>query len=122
MDGLTHAIEAFTSINATPLTDTLGLDAMKRIVGNIQSAVRNPKAYEARKEMSHGSLIAGLSFYNAGVAGVHGLAYPLGGLFKIPHGEANAVLLPYVYHRIWPSTLDKMYILGEVFSISSRER
>ena len=118
VDALTHAIEAFTSINATPLTDTLALDAMKRIVGNIRSAVWNPKAYESRKEMSHGSLIAGLSFYNAGVAGVHGLAYPLGGLFKIPHGEANAVLLPYVYHRIWPSTLDKMYTLGEVFSVS----
>ncbi|GGF28966.1 alcohol dehydrogenase [Halobacillus andaensis] len=118
VDALTHAIEAFTSVNATPLTDTLALDAMKRIVNNLRSAVWNPKAYDARKEMSLGSLIAGLSFYNAGVAGVHGLAYPLGGLFKIPHGEANAVLLPYVYHRIWPSCLDKMNELGEIFSIS----
>ncbi|WP_431803450.1 iron-containing alcohol dehydrogenase [Halobacillus andaensis] len=117
VDALTHAIEAFTSVNATPLTDTLALDAMKRIVDNLRSAVWNPRAYEARKEMSLGSLIAGLSFYNAGVAGVHGLAYPLGGLFKIPHGEANAVLLPYVYHRIWPSCLEKMFTLGEVFSI-----
>ncbi|WP_143414459.1 iron-containing alcohol dehydrogenase [Halobacillus massiliensis] len=118
VDALTHAIEAFTSVNATPLTDTLALDAMTRIVNHLRSAVWNPKAYEARKEMSLGSLIAGLSFYNAGVAGVHGLAYPLGGLFKIPHGEANAVLLPYVYHRIWPSCLDKMYRLGEVFNLS----
>ncbi|UOQ91913.1 iron-containing alcohol dehydrogenase [Halobacillus shinanisalinarum] len=118
VDALTHAIEAFTSVNATPLTDTLALDAMKRIVNNLRSAVWNPKAYYARKEMSLGSLIAGLSFYNAGVAGVHGLAYPLGGLFKIPHGEANAVLLPFVYHRIWPSCLEKMYALGEVFSVS----
>ncbi|UOR11441.1 iron-containing alcohol dehydrogenase [Halobacillus amylolyticus] len=118
VDALTHAIEAFTSVNATPLTDTLALEAMHRIVGNLRSAVWNKKAYEARKEMSLGSLMAGLSFYNAGVAGVHGLAYPLGGLFKIPHGESNAVLLPYVYHYIWPSCLDKMYGLGEVFSIS----
>ncbi|UOQ44272.1 iron-containing alcohol dehydrogenase [Halobacillus salinarum] len=118
VDAFTHALEAFTSVNATPMTDSLALDALTRIVGNLRSAVWNPKAYEARKEMSLGSLIAGMSFYNAGVAGVHGLAYPLGGLFKIPHGEANAVLLPYVYHRICPSSLDKMYKLGEVFSIS----
>ncbi|WP_181347712.1 iron-containing alcohol dehydrogenase [Thalassobacillus sp. CUG 92003] len=119
IDALTHAIEAYTSVKATPLTDALALDAMKRIVGNVRTAVWNKHATEARKEMSLGSLIAGMSFYNAGVAGVHALAYPLGGLFKIPHGESNAVLLPYVYHYIWPSCLDKMVNLADVFSIST---
>ncbi|TFB14204.1 iron-containing alcohol dehydrogenase [Filobacillus milosensis] len=119
VDALTHAIEAYTSVNATPITDALALDAMKRILGNLREAVWNKKAYDARNEMSLGSLIAGLSFYNAGVAGVHGMAYPLGGLFKIPHGESNAVLLPYVYHYIWPSCLNKMATLAEVFNVST---
>lgn len=117
IDALTHAIEAYTSVNATPITDTLAVEAMKKIVNNIRSAVWNNHDYKARDEMANGSLIAGLSFYNAGVAGVHGLAYPLGGLFKIPHGESNAVLLPYVYNQIWPATMDKMYSLYEVFDI-----
>jgi alcohol dehydrogenase class IV len=68
--------------------------------------------------MSYGSLLAGLSFYNAGVSGVHALAYPLGGLFKISHGESNAVLLPYVFDFIWPACLDKMQLLAEALGVS----
>ncbi|MGP4073239.1 iron-containing alcohol dehydrogenase [Piscibacillus sp. B03] len=122
VDALTHAIEAYTSVNASPITDALAKDAMKRILGNLREAVWNPKAYDARDEMALGSLIAGMSFYNAGVAGVHGMAYPLGGLFKIPHGESNAVLLPYVYNYIWPSCLNKMADLADVFSISTNNK
>lgn len=117
IDALTHAIEAYTSVNATPLTDSLALDAIDRIVKNVRTAVWNGQDKYAREQMSLGSLIAGLSFYNAGVAGVHGLAYPLGGLFKIPHGESNAVLLPYVYDYIWPACLDKMVKVAEVINL-----
>lgn len=117
IDALTHAIEAYTSVTATPLTDTLALDAMKRITENIRTAVWNGKDKRAREEMSLGSLIAGLSFYNAGVAGVHGLAYPLGGLFKLAHGESNAVLLPYVYDSIWPACIAKMKKVAAAFSL-----
>ncbi|MCL6570055.1 MAG: iron-containing alcohol dehydrogenase [Bacillus sp. (in: Bacteria)] len=117
IDAFTHAIEAYTSINATPLTDTLALEAMRRIAGNIRSAVWNGQDKVAREQMALGSLLAGLSFYNAGVAGVHGLAYPLGGLFKLPHGESNAVLLPYVYDYIWPACMDKMVLVAKIFNI-----
>ena len=117
IDALTHAVEAFLSINATPLTDTLALEAIRKLSGNVRTAVWNGKDREARKEMAWGSMIAGLSFYNAGVAGVHALAYPLGGLFKIPHGEANAVLLPYVINYIWASCLPKMVILAEAIGV-----
>lgn len=117
IDAFTHALEAFTSIHATPLTDTLALEAMRRIVGNIRNAVWNGQNKAAREQMAHGSLMAGLSFFNAGVAGVHALAYPLGGLFKIPHGESNAVLLPYVYDHIWPACLDKMVRVAEIFNL-----
>ena len=117
IDALTHAIEAYTSVHATPLTDTLALDAMKKIVGSIRTAVWNGKDKHAREQMALGSLMAGLSFYNAGVAGVHGLAYPLGGLFKLPHGESNAVLLPYVYDHIWMACIDKMKHVADAFPL-----
>lgn len=117
IDAFTHALEAYTSKNATPLTDTLALEAMRRIVPNIRRAVWNGEDKKAREEMSLGSLFAGLSFYNAGVAGVHGLAYPLGGLFKLPHGESNAVLLPYVYDNIWPACLDKVIKVADIFKL-----
>jgi len=116
VDAFTHALEAYTSINATPLTDTLALEAMRLIVGNIRNAVWNGNK-AAREQMALGSLMAGLSFYNAGVAGVHALAYPLGGLFKLPHGESNAVLLPYVYDQIWPACLEKMVRVAEIFNL-----
>jgi alcohol dehydrogenase len=117
VDAFTHAVEAFVSINATTLTDALALDAIRKINGSIRTAVWNGTNKEARREMAWGSLIAGLSFYNAGVAGVHALAYPLGGLFKIPHGESNAVLLPYVFDYIWPSCLPKMKKIAEALSL-----
>lgn len=117
IDALTHAIEAYTSVNATPLTDTLALDAIRRIMKHIRTAVWNGGNKEAREQMALGSMLAGMSFYNAGVAGVHGLAYPLGGLFKIPHGESNAVLLSYVYDYIWPSCLAKVTDIAEAFQL-----
>ncbi len=117
VDALTHAIEAYTSVNSTPLTDSLALDAITRITGNIRTAVWNGNDEHARDQMALGSLIAGLSFYNAGVAGVHALAYPLGGLFKISHGESNAVLLPYVYDHIWMACMDKMKNIAVALSL-----
>jgi alcohol dehydrogenase len=119
IDAFTHALEAYTSINATPLTDTLALEAMRRIVGSIRTAVWNGKDRAAREQMALGSLFAGLSFHNAGVAAVHALAYPLGGLFKLPHGESNAVLLPYVYDDIWHACVDKMVKVAEIFKLPS---
>lgn len=122
IDALTHAIESYTSVHATPITEKLSLDAIKLIVPHIRTAVWNGENIEARDHMALGSLFAGLSFYNAGVAGVHALAYPLGGLFNISHGESNAVLLPYVYDMIWPSCMDKMIDIAEIFEIPMENR
>jgi alcohol dehydrogenase class IV len=122
VDALTHALEALVSVNATPLTDALALDAVKRIGQNIRQAVWHGNHHHgARQEMSWGSMLAGLSFFNAGVSGVHALAYPLGGLFKIPHGESNAVLLPYVFDYIWPSCIDKMVLIARALGVHSQE-
>lgn len=95
---------------------------MRRIVVSIRRAVNNGQDKAARGEMALGSLLAGLSFYNAGVAGVHALAYPLGGLFKLPHGESNAVLLPYVYDQIWPACMDKMVKIAEIFNLPKQAK
>lgn len=119
IDALTHAIESYVSIYSSPLTDTLAIDAMKKIINNIRTAVWDGNNEDARKEVSLGSLLAGMSFYNAGVAGVHALAYPLGGRFKVPHGEANAVLLPYVFDHIWPSCIDRMKRVAQIFGINT---
>lgn len=122
IDALTHAIESYTSVHATPITKKLSLEAIQLIVPHIRTAVWNGGNIEARENMALGSLLAGLSFYNAGVAGVHALAYPLGGLFNIPHGESNAVLLPYVYDVIWSSCMEKMIDIAEIFEIPMENR
>lgn len=96
IDALTHAIEAYLSVNASPLSDALALQAVKLAGRSLVAAVQDGSLLTAREEMSMASYLAGIAFYHAGVAGVHALAYPLGGQFHLPHGEANAVLLPYV--------------------------
>lgn len=94
MDALVHALEAYISVNANPYSDVLALKAVNLISKNIREAYNNGKNTEARENMLLGSLFAGISFANAGVAAVHAFAYPLGGMFHVPHGLANSVMLP----------------------------
>ncbi|WP_195780471.1 iron-containing alcohol dehydrogenase [Priestia megaterium] len=96
MDALVHAVESYTAIRAGELTDGIALQAIKLISGSIRKAVYNGKDLKAREDMAMGSLLAGISLGNAGVGAVHALAYPLGGKFKVPHGVANSLLLPFV--------------------------
>jgi alcohol dehydrogenase len=96
IDALVHAIEAYISVNASPITDALALGSMKMIAKYLPKAYANPNHMEARENMATASLMAGMAFGNAGVAAVHALAYPLGGRYHIPHGVSNALLLPYV--------------------------
>jgi alcohol dehydrogenase class IV len=108
IDALTHAVEAYVSVNASPTTDGLALQAIRLISGSLRKAVTEGNNKQARIDMSQGSYLAGLAFFNAGVAGVHALAYPLGGQFHISHGESNAVLLPYVMGYIRKSCTKRM--------------
>ncbi|VAX35259.1 Alcohol dehydrogenase [hydrothermal vent metagenome] len=93
MDALTHAIEAYTSVNASPYSDALSLKAMYLIKGNLKRAFDDGKDVAVRENMLLGSLLAGMAFAHAGVAAVHAFAYPLGGMFHIPHGLANTLML-----------------------------
>lgn len=103
MDALTHAIEAYTCKLAQPITDGLALQAIQLICRSIRTAVQDGSNLEARSDMMLGSLIAGMAFGNADVAGVHCLAEALGGLYDTPHGVANSVFLPYVFEFNVPS-------------------
>jgi alcohol dehydrogenase class IV len=93
MDAWIHAIEAFTSVNATPMTDMLASRAMALINENLRTAYAQGGSIEARAAMMEGSLLAGMAFANAGVTAVHAFAYPLGAEFHIPHGVANSIML-----------------------------
>ncbi|MDI6871045.1 MAG: iron-containing alcohol dehydrogenase [Bacillota bacterium] len=96
LDALTHAIEAHVSKKATPLTDILALAAVRRIFTWLRVAWADGGNAEARREMLLGQLEAGMAFSNSSVALVHGMSRPIGAYFHVPHGIANAMLLPVV--------------------------
>lgn len=96
VDALVHAIEAYLSNFASPITDALATKAMTLIINALPKAYAKPDNMSAREDMATGSLLAGLAFGNAGVGAVHALAYPLGGRYHISHGVSNALLLPHV--------------------------
>jgi len=96
IDALAHAIETYTSNNATILSDLFAKEAINRIGRSLRTAVANGNNLQARYDMSIGSLYAGIAIANAGTTAVHALAYPLGGQFNVAHGIANGLLLPYV--------------------------
>lgn len=95
MDALTHAIEAYVSNQATPLTDALALAAIERIGRSLRKAVHQGSDLQARTDMSLASFWAGMAFNNGGLGVVHALAMSLGSHFPVPHGVANSVLLPF---------------------------
>ena len=102
MDALTHAIEGFLSINRNPISDAAALEAITRISQWLRPAVGHSGNVEARGEMLIASMLAGIGFLGPGTGAVHGVAHILGGQYGVPHGVANAVMLPYVmeYSRI----------------------
>jgi alcohol dehydrogenase len=97
MDALTHAIEAYVSTVATPVTDACALHAIKLIGQFLPRAVANGKEdIEARENMSSAQFLAGMAFNNAFLGYVHAMAHQLGGQYNLPHGVCNALLLPHV--------------------------
>ncbi|MBW2675709.1 MAG: iron-containing alcohol dehydrogenase [Deltaproteobacteria bacterium] len=94
VDALCHAIESYTSITASPMSELVSLEAIDLISSNLRTCVHNGADLEARGQVLLGSLYAGLGLANAGVTAVHSLSYPLGGMYGIPHGLANTLLLP----------------------------
>ena len=96
MDALTHAIEAYVSTDANPLTDAAAIMAIKMIAHYLPKAVANGNYMKARDKMAYAQYLAGIAFNNASLGYVHAMAHQLGGFYNLPHGVCNAILLPYV--------------------------
>jgi alcohol dehydrogenase class IV len=96
LDALTHCIEAYANKFAHPVVDLYALEGVRLIAANLVQAVRNGADQQARAALALGSLFGGMCLGPVNTAGVHALAYPLGGQFHVPHGISNAVLLPHV--------------------------
>lgn len=94
IDAMVHAIEAYTNIHRkNPLSDVLAREALRLLSSNIVRACETPDDIKAREEMLLGAMLAGQAFANSPVGAVHGMAYPLGGIFHIPHGLSNSLML-----------------------------
>ncbi len=96
MDALTHAVEAYVSIAATPITDACAIKAIELIAEYLRPAVANGANLEARDRMAYAEFLAGMAFNNASLGYVHAMAHQLGGFYNLPHGVCNAILLPAV--------------------------
>ncbi len=112
IDALTHALEAYTSIQAHPISEMYSVRAITLIAENIRAAYADGRNIEARTNMLLGSLLGGKALAIAGVGLVHAMAYPLGGMFGIAHGLANAVLLPFVIRYNLIGNLEKHALLA----------
>lgn len=96
MDALTHAVEAYVSTAATPITDACALQAVRLIAAHLRRAVSDGQDLHAREQMAYAQFLAGMAFNNASLGYVHAMAHQLGGFYNLPHGVCNAVLLPHV--------------------------
>ena len=96
MDALTHAVEAYVSTAASPITDACAVKAIELIAKYLPVAVKEPKNGEAREQMAYAQFLAGMAFNNASLGYVHAMAHQLGGFYDLPHGVCNALLLPHV--------------------------
>jgi alcohol dehydrogenase len=96
MDALTHAVEAYVSTAATPITDACAIKAIELIAEYLRPAVANGQNLDARDKMAYAEFLAGMAFNNASLGYVHAMAHQLGGLYNLPHGVCNAILLPAV--------------------------
>jgi alcohol dehydrogenase class IV len=114
MDALTHAVEAYISRNHTSKTDAEALDATRLIMQNLPTAVKNGGNVEARQNMALASFKAGVAFTTAGVGYVHAIAHNFGAYYHVPHGLANAIILPRVLDFSKPNCTARLAKLAEV--------
>ena len=118
MDALTHAIEAYVDKEWSPASDALALHAITLISGNILQACAKPDDLQARGAMQVGSFLAGVAFSHSMVGMVHGIAHALGGVYHIPHGLANALILPEVMAYNLEARIDRYADIALAMGIS----
>lgn len=108
MDAMSHAIEAFLSTGSNPLTDSFALEAIRKIADNLEVAFSHGDNLDARLKMSLAAMLGGMAFGNAGVIAGHAAAHTFGAKYKIPHGVAAALALPYIMEYNAPVARDKL--------------
>jgi alcohol dehydrogenase class IV len=117
IDAMVHAIEAYTTkVKKNPLSDMLARQALKLLSTNIIAACEDGKNLEVRQAMLLGAMLAGQSFANAPCAAVHALAYPIGGIFHVPHGLSNSLVLPHVLRFNAPNAASLYAELAEIIA------
>jgi alcohol dehydrogenase len=115
LDALTHAVEAYTSNISEPISDALALESIKLIFRYLPRAVNNGKDLQARLKIMQAELLAGMAFNNAFLGLCHAIASPLGAHYHIPHGVANAVMLPYVMKFNYVASAEKFSKIAEAY-------
>ncbi|WP_075173172.1 alcohol dehydrogenase-like regulatory protein ErcA [Neptunomonas phycophila] len=120
VDALVHAIEAFVSTGAGPLTDMHALDAIRIINTHLVDLVNNPKDIFLREQIMLGSMKAGLAFSNAILGAVHAMSHSLGGFLDLPHGLCNAMLLEHVINFNYPEAESRFKVIAQTLGIDVR--
>jgi alcohol dehydrogenase len=118
MDAMTHAIEAVTTISANPISDALGLHAIKIISKYLPVVIKNPGDVDARGYLLIASTMAGMSFINAFTGGVHATAHALGALYGIPHGLANSIMLPHLMEYNLEEKPERFVLVADALGVS----
>jgi len=118
MDAMTHAIEAITTISANPISDGLGLHAVRIIAKYLPEVMKNPENVEARGYLLIASNMAGMSFINAFTGGVHATAHALGALYGIPHGLANSIMLPHLMAFNLEEKPDRFVLVADAMGVN----
>jgi len=122
MDALTHAVEAYVSAMAYAQTDRWAVAATRLILGNLEQAYRDGSDMAAREAMLLGSYLAGMAFTRAGVGYVHAIAHQLGALYHLPHGLANAIVLPYVLDCSRPNCSQRLAQLARLAQLPGADQ
>lgn len=112
MDALTHAVEAFISLNAIGRTDALALEAVRIIMTDLEKVVADGNDIEARHHMARASFLAGKAFTQVGVGYVHAIAHNFGAMYHLAHGRANAIIMPYVLEYSLPACAHRLAVLA----------
>jgi len=119
MDALTHAIEGYITKGAWEMSDMFELKGIEMIAKYLPAVVENPSDLVAREGMALAQYIAGMGFSNVGLGLVHGMAHPLGAFFDIPHGVANALLLPIVMKYNTSSCVDRFGDIAKAMGVNT---
>ncbi|MDD2213690.1 MAG: iron-containing alcohol dehydrogenase [Oscillospiraceae bacterium] len=118
LDALTHALEAYTSRKAQPLSDALAIDAVRRLFQGLPAILQQPDDLELRASLLTAATEAGMAINNASVTLIHGMSRPLGALFHVPHGLSNAMLLPLGLSYAWPGAPQRFAALSRAAGLA----